>query len=219
MKKVFLFALLASILSVGSEAQTKKELRKKFIADYKTLPVSVAGFNSEAPIELITGNTNQAISFLTINPENILDNPVGSLTVNVASIKTGIELRDKYLRETYMNTDKFPVTMFTLKSINEPSDKNLVKAGRLTCTVTGDLMLHGVTKEITVPMTFIYIPEEEAIKNELKGNIIKYAAEFRVRLADYNIEIPTVRNQRISKEVKIFAVVVCSDKENALQVK
>lgn len=218
-KQVLLIVSFFLLVSpVYSQTATKSSY-KKFSADYRTLPVSTVGFRSEAPIELINGHTNQAIGFIKLNPENILDFPQGSVTINLASLNTGIALRDQYLRENYLETAKYPAAIFTLKRIEHASDVNLIAAKTITCMVTGDMTMHGVTREITVPLTFVYTPEEQAIKNELKGNLVTYTTEYSIRLTDYNIDIPSIRGDRISEEIKIFAVIVSSDQQNTPQVK
>lgn len=219
MKKNILLIFFAFFyLSVHAQ-NVPKNVYKKFSADYRMLPVSSVGFKSEAPIELINGYTNQAIGFIKLNPLNILDFPQGSVTINLASVKTGIELRDKYLRETYLETQKFPAATFTLKRIHSPSAVNLSEAKTITCMITGDMTLHGVTREITIPVTFVYTPENIAAKNELKGNLLTYSTEYTIRLSDYQIEIPAIRGDRISEEITIFAVIVSSDQPNTPQVK
>lgn len=66
-------------------------------------------------------------------------------TINVASIDTDNEKRDKDLRgEQFLDAERFPEITFASKRV-EPGDGGHV--------LIGDLTIHGVTKEIAMPFT------------------------------------------------------------------
>lgn len=73
------------------------------------------------------------------------DNPANSkvdATIDAASISTRDAQRDAHLRSAdFLDVEKFPVLTFRSKS---------VKGERGDWKMTGDLTLHGVTKEITL---------------------------------------------------------------------
>jgi polyisoprenoid-binding protein YceI len=67
-----------------------------------------------------------------------------TLTIDAASLETGIEMRDKHLRSAdFFDIERFPTIAF--QSVRVES------AGR-RATVMGRLTLHGVTREIAVPV-------------------------------------------------------------------
>jgi polyisoprenoid-binding protein YceI len=67
-----------------------------------------------------------------------------SLTIDAASLETGIEMRDKHLRGAdFFDIERFPTIAF--QSVR-------VEASGRRATVTGRLTLHGVTREIAVPV-------------------------------------------------------------------
>ena len=91
-------------------------------------------FESQADIETIVGTTNKAKG--TVKAD--LDKGIGSvsITVPVASMKTGIDLRDEHLRsEHWLNAQKFPEITFTSKKV-EP-----VKNSKSRVKVTGDFTM------------------------------------------------------------------------------
>lgn len=86
-----------------------------------------------------------AISAGTINldEKNLLDSSVMA-TINVASVDTGEGARDKHLNSPdFFDTAKFPTATFTSTKITKTGDGY---------DVIGDLMLHGVTKPVTLRM-------------------------------------------------------------------
>ena len=61
----------------------------------------------------------------------------------------------------------------------------------------GDLMIHGVTKNVTVPG-----------KINVKNGIIAAQASFKALLKDYNIKVPSIVSNKISESIDVM--VECS---------
>jgi polyisoprenoid-binding protein YceI len=79
------------------------------------------------------------IQFDDANPEN---SSVG-VKIKTASIDTGVAKRDQDLRSpNFFDVEKFPEITFTSKSVK--------RTGETTAEVSGDLTIHGVTKEIVL---------------------------------------------------------------------
>lgn len=76
-------------------------------------------------------------------------NPAAStvdVTIKTATIDTGVADRDKHLRSAdFFDTDKFPEITFKSTRIVPSGKKDVYN-------VTGNFTMHGVTKEITVPV-------------------------------------------------------------------
>ena len=79
-------------------------------------------------------------------------NPAASsveFTVQTASVDTANPDRDKHLRSAdFFDVEKFP-------TINFKSTKIVPSGTKDTYDVTGDFTMHGVTKRITIPVTFL----------------------------------------------------------------
>jgi polyisoprenoid-binding protein YceI len=84
------------------------------------------------------------MQFDEVNPEN----SSVDFTIQAASIDTNEPDRDKHLR----SEDFFAVEQF--KTIGFKS-KRVTKRGSDTYDLVGDLTMHGVTKEITLPVTHL----------------------------------------------------------------
>ncbi|HJY81651.1 MAG TPA: YceI family protein, partial [Candidatus Binatia bacterium] len=64
-------------------------------------------------------------------------------TIDTASINTRVEKRDQHLKSPdFLDVAKYPTIAFKSKKIEKVSDTNF--------KVTGDLTLHGVTKEVVL---------------------------------------------------------------------
>jgi polyisoprenoid-binding protein YceI len=65
------------------------------------------------------------------------------VTIDAASIDTRFEMRDKDLRSpNFLDVEKYPTLTF--------KSKRAESAGKGKLTVTGDLTIHGVTKEVVL---------------------------------------------------------------------
>jgi polyisoprenoid-binding protein YceI len=69
-------------------------------------------------------------------------------TIQATSIDTGSENRDKHLRSAdFFDVEKFPAITFKSTSITPKSKDSF--------DVTGDFTMRGVTKRVTLPVTFL----------------------------------------------------------------
>src|SRR5688572_24909834 len=72
------------------------ELRAYFAND----PVgrNVVMIESRAPLETMVTTANQVVGEIHVNPENILDAPKARFEVDMASLDTGISMRNEHMR-------------------------------------------------------------------------------------------------------------------------
>lgn len=94
-----------------------------------------------------------------------------NVTVDVASLNTGNALQNKHAKsDEWFDAAKFPQIKYVSKKI--------VKAGN-GYQVTGDLEIHGVKKEFTIPFTFVR-----------KGNAATFNGTFKINRNDFQIGKP-----------------------------
>jgi polyisoprenoid-binding protein YceI len=95
--------------------------------------------------------------------------------VKAASIDTGVADRDKHLRTPdFFDVEKFPEISFKSKSIKA--------TGKDSYNVTGTFTLHGVTKEITLPVSFL-----GTVKDPWGNQRAGFSAETTLNRKDYGI--------------------------------
>lgn len=84
------------------------------------------------------------------------------LTADVNSINTDVEARDKHLKSAdFFDAEKNPTMTFKSTSFKKESGKNY--------KVTGNLTLHGVTKEVTLKATLVGTAQNPMSKKDLAG--------------------------------------------------
>ena len=142
-------------------------------------------FYSHTPLEDIEARNNQVVS--------ILDVPTGTIQFSllIKSFEFRIALLEEHFNENYMESDQFPKADFTGKISN--LDKiDFSQNGNYTAVVNGDLTIHGVTKNLSVPGTL-----------EVKDGKIIARAQFIVKPQDFDIEIPSVVEDKIAREIEV----------------
>lgn len=147
-------------------------------------------FFSKTILENINADNNQVISVLNIQ--------TGSLQfslLNNAFHFPKAKMEDDF-NEDYMESSKYPKSTFK-GTIGNISDIDFSKDGTWNVKVTGDLMIHGVTKNITVPG-----------KINIQNGTIAANAAFKIVLKDYNIKIPSIVSNKISESIDVM--VECS---------
>ena len=171
-----------------------------------------AQFISDAPFEKIVGVANGLNATVMINKDDITKMPKGMVKVPIANIKTGIDLRDEHLRsKDWLNAEKYPYAEFHLKAIKNPSSKSLENGQKVKATLVGTFSVHGKSHEIEVPAELTYFKESEKTKARAEGNLLVVDAEFKIKLSDYGVKIPSMVVGKVNEEVKISTNFVASD--------
>lgn len=100
-------------------------------------------------------------------------------------------LMQEHFNENYMESTKYPKSTFS-GTIEKIADINLEKNGTYTSPVSGKLTIKDVTKTVSSTGTFV-----------VKDGIINAKASFNINPEDYNISIPKMVSEKISRDLKI----------------
>jgi polyisoprenoid-binding protein YceI len=158
-----------------------------------------ATFFSTTPLEDVTGISNAISGKVTFDVSDI-NTLKGTISIPVASLDTGIELRNEHLASpNWMDAEGYPDIIFKIKGV---SDVKVEADNKLSAKVTGDFTAHGVTKEVLADVTMTYLVESEQTKKRAPGDLLGVQASFNVNLSDYDIENMLI-GQKVAEEVKI----------------
>lgn len=146
-------------------------------------------FTSDARIETFDGTTDKIDGYMTWDGEDILNKNQLYFEVDLRTLDTGIGLRNRHMKEEYLETDKYPMTVFKGKLVK--ADKT--SDGKLNVTAEGSMSIHGVSKPVSIKGTMI--PSQNG------GYRIQ--SSFEVKLPDYNIPIPQLMFLKISEVMKL----------------
>lgn len=192
----------ASIFAQGFKVKASGDKTFTF-ADNK----NQATFFSTTPLEDITGLSNDVKGSVTFNVGD-LKTLKGKVSVLVASIKTGIEMRDGHLQSAgWLDADTYPEITFEIKKV---TDVKSVADNKLTAKVTGNYTMHGVTKEVIADATLTYLDESEQTKMRAAGDLLGVQAKFNVKLSDFKVDNKLV-GQKVSEDIEVNVNVVGSN--------
>jgi polyisoprenoid-binding protein YceI len=133
------------------------------------------------PVEEIEAVNSEATSFLNVSNGDIV------FAVLVKSFRFQKALMEEHFNENYMESNKFPKSDFKGK-ITNVADVNFKKDGNYKVNVEGKLTMHGVTLPVTATGVIV-----------VSGGKIKGTADFKIKLADYKIDRPSVVKDKIAE--------------------
>jgi polyisoprenoid-binding protein YceI len=165
------------------------------LADSRTYTIAkggnnVAEFHAEDTYDAFDGRTGDVSGTIVADPANPSAASV-QVAINMDTLDTGNGLRNKEMRERYLETNKFGTATFKSVSVsgpapiaaNQPADIN----------VTGDLTIHGVTKRMTIPVRVVLLPEGR----------VHATTSYKIRMPDFGINVPHNILVTVNDEVQV----------------
>ncbi len=185
MNKIVLVGLIFSVGFTSISAQ-------KFFT--KTGNVS---FFSRTTMENIDAVTNTANCVLDMTTGNI------EMAVLIKSFIFPKALMQEHFNENYMESTKFPKAVFkgTITNIKEFS---MNMKGKFKGALVGSITIHGVTQ-----------PIENVVNLNPKEGKIAADLDFNVKLKDFEIEVPALVKDNISREIKVEVNTVLEELKKA----
>ncbi|HSS79006.1 MAG TPA: YceI family protein [Thermoanaerobaculia bacterium] len=136
-RKFFAVAVLATLAALPLSADT-------FSVDPAH---SEVGFSIRHLVTNVHGRFDEFSGKVNLDPKNL---PASSVDFHIkaTSIDTSVPDRDKHLRSAdFFDVEKFPEITFKSEAIKA--------TGKDRFDVTGTLTLHGVSKKVTLPVTYL----------------------------------------------------------------
>jgi len=152
----------------------------------------VAKFISRAPLEEFEGITEDIDGYLYWEDDSLFKNNEFYFEVNLNTLDTGIGLRNRHMRERYLETDKWPVASYQGKIV-EVAKRDSAGFTVYDVKTQGTFSVHGVERDIRVVGTLVM----------LEVGLMRVRAAFQIELPDYNIKIPQVMFFKLNKVIKI----------------
>jgi len=145
-------------------------------------------FISDAPLENFEGVTNNIDGYMYLKELNDLTDNQIYFEVDLTTLDTGIGLRNRHMRDNYLETNKYRYAFFQGKIDNSEA----ILKDEYSVEVNGTMFIHGVTNEITI---------NGLIKKIDLGFYIE--TEFPISLVDYNVDIPQLMFMKIDEVMQL----------------
>ena len=175
MKKIlFLVAVIATCTATAQSRYFTKTGKVTFDATTPTSPEKIRASNDNA-VSVIDAGTG-AMEFM----------------ISMTAFNFEKALMGEHFHENYVESEKYPKCNFkgTVTNIKEV---DLNKDGNYPVNVKGMMTLHGVTKEVTATGTL----------TTKGGAITAGKSDFKIQLSDFNVTIPGVVTDKVSKDARI----------------
>jgi polyisoprenoid-binding protein YceI len=187
MKKQILFAIMAS-----SAALFSFTLINNTEWTYDNAHAKVGFTVTHMMVSDVEGSFKQATATLTTTKDDFTD-AVVEMTAEAASINTDHEKRDTHLKSPdFFDVAKYPKVIFKSNYFKKAKEAN-------TYIVKGNLMMHGVTK----PVTLVAVAKT-AVNPMSKKTVAGFKITGIVKRSDFGIG-GSVPEAIVSDEVQIIA--------------
>ena len=138
---------------------------------------------SKTVLENIDAKTDKASFAINISSGKIF------VRIPIKSFKFEKKLMQEHFNENYMESEKYPNAEFSGWIQNKP---DLSVNGTYQIAMKGTMTIHGVKKEVELPVTIV------VTKDKIVGK-----SNFMVKCVDYKIEIPKIVVKNIAEEIEI----------------
>ncbi len=120
---------------------------------------------------------------------------LGDLTLDLSTLDTGIALRNRHLKEKYLEIEKFPKAELKLTKIDQLEKIVLSEEIKIDSTpFEGILSLHNVKK-----------PVSGNARIEKKKQLLDVQATFHIKIKDFNIDTPGFAGITVAEDIRIEA--------------
>ena len=134
-------------------------------------------FHAEDSYDSFDGNTGKVAGSISADPAKPSAATV-DVTVDMNALETGNSLRDREMKELYLETKEHPTCSF--KSVSVAAPDSIAPNQPADIKVIGDFNLHGVTKRLTIPVRVVLLPDGR----------IHATSNFKVHMPDFGINVP-----------------------------
>ena len=142
-----------------------------------------AQFDSKATVESFSGTSENLTAKVNL-ADSTLD-----VYLDLATLTTGISLRDEHMRENHLETDTYPYAEFFGKIVSgfdsQRVEPQIVKA-------SGHFQIHGVERPLTIEGTM-----------RLENDVLYIASGWSLKLSDYKISRPAFLFLKLSETQQI----------------
>ena len=150
-------------------------------------------YTKTGKISFFSTTSVEDIEAINKSAVTLLDTKSGDL--QFAVLMKGFEFKKALMQEhfnrDYVESDKFPKGEFK-GQISNNSEINYSTNGAYPAKAKGKLTIHGITKDIETSGTIT-----------VKDGKVMLNAVFNVLIADYNITVPKLYKDNISKSIKV----------------
>ena len=165
-----------TFIVVPEESQATYIANEEFFAD------ALEKYGIPAGLNEVNGTTPGVTGELTLN----FDDPdlleAAQITVDMSQLSTDQQLRDRWLRDNALETNRYPQATFTATAVSG-LPAAYAEGEEVNFQLTGDLTVRDVTQSVTFDVTAVW-----------SGDTIQGTATVPLQMTDFGIEPPDFAN-------------------------
>lgn len=168
-------------------------------------------FKLDAPLETTTGTANDISGTVVFDPAAPAAT-TGKIVLETKSLTVGNPLMREHLHgANWLDVAKYPEITFEAAKVANVK----TKGAQITADVTGNLTVKGVTKEVTVPVSFTYLADKLGARfgdDKIKGDLLVLRATFEINRNDFNLQ-PGQYTDKVAETIQLsFAIAGAAQK-------
>jgi len=168
-------------------------------------------FKLDAPLETTTGTANGISGTVVFDPAAPAAT-TGKIVLETKSLTVGNPLMREHLHgANWLDVAKYPEITFEAAKVANVK----TKGAQVTADVTGNLTIKGVTKEVTVPVSFTYLADKLGARfgdDKIKGDLLVLRATFEINRNDFNLQ-PGQYTDKVAETIQLsFAIAGAAQK-------
>lgn len=136
---------------------------------------SLVWFHAKAFMHDFVGKTSKMQAAIRLSDLERFTDAEACVRIDAASLDTDNSVRDGIMREEHLETAKFPTIDFMLKQVEAPKRED----NGWEFTARGTLSLHGVSREILLP-----------VRARQDGDAVRLTSGLPLKMTDYRMRIP-----------------------------
>ncbi|MBI5690137.1 MAG: YceI family protein [Verrucomicrobia bacterium] len=158
-------------------------------------------FSLDAPLESITGTGTGISGTVTFDPAAPAKTS-GKIVLEAATLTVGNPMMTDHLRgNNWLDVAQHPAITFEAVSL-----ANVRNQGpQILADVKGKLTVKGVTKDVTVPVSFTHLPDKLGARvgdPKVKGDLLVMRASFAINRSDYGIQ-PGKNTDKVAETIQL----------------
>lgn len=129
--------------------------------------------NDASRINFVSTKANTAAEVHTFGIVDgmVSDEGKASVSIDLETVDTAIEIRDERMRSMLFDTESYPTA--TIDATVDPEEIEALKIGdTVTTTAEGELSLHGTTTSVTLELSIARLSESRLIVSSYKPLVI-----------------------------------------------
>ena len=144
-------------------------------------------FKLDAPLESISGTATGVSGSVAFDPANP-GATTGRIVLDTSTLMVGNPMMREHLHgANWLDVAQHPQIVFEAVRVGKVRQDG----AQVVAEVAGRLTVKGVTKDVTVPVTFTYLADKLGARlgnDKLKGDLLVLRANFSINRSDYGIQ-------------------------------